>query len=324
MIQEDTPSGTKTAANRSKQSEKRVLASWRILSRCNFKCAYCYSRLFPGKDESWDVPRMIETLKATGKKWSIGITGGEPFLYPGFVDVCQQLVDNDIPIGVDTNLSVTARVKEFAQRIPPSMVEFFYASTHIAERRRLKAVDRYIDTIRMLQDAGYTLNVNYVLKPSLIKDFRRDAEYFAARGVALQAKPFKGMYRFRMYPEAYSEEEKKLILESDLQAFEKSPFYSNGLLCNAGRYMVRINRDGSVIRCEADETVLGHIYGGINLLEKATPCTASVCPCFGWHLILDNRKKGRLQKSLTDNAFSPALVKRYAKSIIGSILARVL
>lgn len=59
--------------------------------------------------EKWDIDAIISTLSRTGQKWCMGITGGEPFLYPDFINICNQFVKNDITLYIDTNLSIEKR-----------------------------------------------------------------------------------------------------------------------------------------------------------------------------------------------------------------------
>ncbi len=63
--------------------------------------------------------KIIKLLKnEEGKKWTIGLTGGEPFTYPRFVQLCETLTEH-FCIYVDTNLSINRRVAEFAKKSYP-------------------------------------------------------------------------------------------------------------------------------------------------------------------------------------------------------------
>lgn len=267
--------------------EDRVFASWHITNYCNYDCDYCFGHETAHIKTRLPVEKIINTLVKTGKKWCIGMTGGEPFIYPNFIDVCQAFNNNDILIALDTNLSIRPKVKAFAETIDPYNVHYLYVSTHIEEREKYGEVEHFIEDLLLLKEKGFHTLVNYVLHPRLIEKFKQDHEYFLSFGIELFAKPFRGFFNNKKYPEAYSEATKSLILETDPNAFKYSPFPSKDVLCKAGQNMVRINVDGVVTRCVADQTVLGNIFDEINLYESAKPCIMEICPCFGGDYVLD-------------------------------------
>lgn len=235
----------------------RVFASWVITNSCNYRCSYCYNNC-SAPVEKWDIDAIISTLSRTGQKWCMGITGGEPFLYPDFINICNQFVKNDITLYIDTNLSIEKKVLEFAETIPASMVENLYISLHIEERERRNEVNKFIDLVNNLQNKSFPLQVNYVLDPRLFHRFEKDFEFFKSAGITLLAKPYKGVYRLRAYPEFYTKKQREIILKSSPDAFRRTLFYPGNVRCDAGRSLVRIAADGTVTRCVGDHTPLGN------------------------------------------------------------------
>lgn len=66
--------------------ESQVL--WRLTETCGFRCEYCprEEARAAGPDPPRPAPeRTAACFDATGRPWLIRITGGEPFLYPGFL-----------------------------------------------------------------------------------------------------------------------------------------------------------------------------------------------------------------------------------------------
>jgi organic radical activating enzyme len=289
----------------------RKFCSWLITNFCNFHCSYCFGGGSQQIKEKWDIKLIIKTLKQTGEKWCIGITGGEPFAYPEFVDICKQMVDNDIKLWIDTNLSIDSSFKEFVARISPDMVENLYIASHIEEREKRSGINSFFDKLNILRENRFPFEINYVLHPRMIKRFYNDAEQFQKRGFSLLPKPFQGIYKFRTYPESYSPREKQLILKHDPEAFRRSLFRSRGLLCNAGSSMVRLTSGGVFTRCVADSTVIGNLQDGISLLKNPAKCKSIYCPCFGWDLIEDMDKKAMLSKNLSDKKLDLLTIKRY-------------
>lgn len=276
--------------------EKRIHASWHMTNFCNFNCHYCYSNTKKGVEKIIPIKRIIKTLRETGEKWCIGMTGGEPFLFPNFIELCKLLNKNDIKIAIDTNLSINSKVREFINNIDPDNVQYMYISTHIEEREKRNEVEQFIKNLLLLKENKFYFSVNYVLHPILIEKFKKDYKYFESKGIELKAKPFKGEYNEKKYPESYSDNEKKLILMSDPNAYRCVPFCSKGIKCNAGKTMVMIEMGGDVSRCAADKTNLGNIFKSIKLNNEAEPCIVDRCPCFGVNLIQDSIKLQELKK----------------------------
>jgi len=62
-----------------------------------------------------------------GKNWTVHISGGEPFLYPDFIDICRELT-NEFRIKVNSTLSLGKQVREFSSVINPDKVELILAT----------------------------------------------------------------------------------------------------------------------------------------------------------------------------------------------------
>src|SRR6188768_467149 len=105
-----------------------VEADWVLLTTCNFRCTYCFVPLPAlatklttyGTNGQW-----TEGFDATGKTWLLHMTGGEPSIYPGFVDLCDQLTRLHY-LSINSNLSHRC-IETFAERINPERVHFINA-----------------------------------------------------------------------------------------------------------------------------------------------------------------------------------------------------
>jgi len=75
---------------------------WQLTSQCNRMCPYCF-----GPDDTNDLPlsdakRIIDILAKMGAK-QIGLTGGEPLLYPRIAELIEYIVDKGIRIYLSSN-----------------------------------------------------------------------------------------------------------------------------------------------------------------------------------------------------------------------------
>lgn len=87
--------------------EHDVECDWNLLSTCNYRCAYCFHspEVLGSKLETFATPdEWRAAFDATGKRWLIHITGGEPTVYPDFLELCEALTQRHC-ISINTNLS---------------------------------------------------------------------------------------------------------------------------------------------------------------------------------------------------------------------------
>lgn len=253
---------------------------WNMTRKCNFRCEYCY---FPHDNtavtRTLPVDNVKSFLDSTGCTWSVRMTGGEPFIYPGINDICAELSKTHI-IGIDTNLSVSSKVREFAERIDPARVENLYVALHIEERERINGVDAFIRNARLLIDAGFAIIVNYVVHPLLEDRFHADVTFFASHGITITPRPFRGEFEGRRYPEAYGDRAQAIFANHPEQG-KKVAFNFLGVPCTAGQTLLRMEPDGTIFRCPGDKTILGNVLETVDLADGPEPCRKKRCPCRG-------------------------------------------
>lgn len=202
---------------------------WHISLLCNFNCPYCFTGVkrknsFRGIE---DIPKIIEGFNRLGLACLINISGGEPFLYKNFIELCRRLTEKH-QISINTNLSHND-VYRFAEIIDPQKVKYLNCSIHIDERERLSLVDDYIDKFNFLKKKGFCPLATYVLYPPLLKRFDNDYAFLKSKGIILRPKIFRGTsnrfnlpdswmprrgsrYLKLLYPNAYSPKEREKIL----------------------------------------------------------------------------------------------------------------
>jgi MoaA/NifB/PqqE/SkfB family radical SAM enzyme len=284
-----------------------IEADWHPLLTCNFRCRYCFFpsdvlgqklRIF-ASTEAWRA-----AFAATGKRWLIHITGGEPTIYPQFVDLCDGLTQDHL-ISLNTNLSNPC-VFEFARRIDPQRVSFINAGLHIDERRRRRGIDVFIAHARAVQDAGFRIIPTIVATPAVVAELSDLTAQFAAKGLWLTPKVLRGDFEGRRYPQAYSAETKSALQAAIVEArdhyegrfsgvgamgrpsidvFSDDELLANypsfaGQPCSAGAKFVRIAQNGDVFRCSR-KTPLGNLLRGTMQLNPGpTPCDTKYCVYF--------------------------------------------
>ncbi|MFZ0929099.1 MAG: radical SAM protein [Syntrophobacteraceae bacterium] len=282
-----------------------VEADWILLYTCNFRCPYCF---FPAPTLS-DKIKMYGTaaqwregFQATGRTWLLHITGGEPTLYPEFVDLCDELTQNNY-LSINSNLSHHC-IKIFVQRINPERVHFINAAIHLEEREKHYSLNIFIERVHELRDAKFNVLTSLVMTPHVVNNISTIYGQLEANGLFAIPKVIRGTYAGNHYPTSYSDEQRRIIYDHIIRARQKYGSLLTGLgepptinmfsddiflkgvkdyrgrLCDAGYRFVKITPEGSVRRCESSR-VFGNILSkGVRLSDAPELCDTSYCPYF--------------------------------------------
>lgn len=282
-----------------------IEADWTLHLLCNYSCKYCFFRASTQQPliRRISPDQYLEFFNSTGKTWLLHLTGGEPFLDPDFVRLCQTLTSQHY-ISVNSNLS-SKRVRVFAAEVDASRVQFIHCGVHLEERDSRKGWQNLEGNVTSLLERGMPLFASLVMTPSAFADYPRVADMFTSLGVALIPKAIRGAYNNRWYPQAYTKSERnefrRLSEQAELAA--KSSMWNivdqcptvnplpdrqyldgfpdfRGIQCSAGRKFVSIDCEGRIFRC-GHRTVLGDILERrLELFPEDLACDDHYCPYF--------------------------------------------
>jgi MoaA/NifB/PqqE/SkfB family radical SAM enzyme len=306
-----------------------VEADWVLLTACNLRCDYCFVSLTAlgarvavhGTNAQW-----ADAFDAGGKTWLLHITGGEPFIYPDFVNLCERLAQKHF-LSINSNLSHRS-VVAFANAIDPARVHYVHAALHYAERATKASLQAFVDRVRLLQDRRFNVLVSAVMTPAMVEVLPKIAADLEAQGIFLIPKVMRAKYGDRRYPAAYTSTEKRLTLahlahardkcSGLMRAMGETPtlnlladgrFFGNyrryrGKLCGSGFNFVRIEPDGAVLRCGSGESLGNTLAGNVRLLKAPKLCDTTYCPYFcekytSPPFVPAHPAKGSLVRSLT-------------------------
>jgi MoaA/NifB/PqqE/SkfB family radical SAM enzyme len=280
-------------------------ADWMLLSTCNYRCTYCFfdEESLGAKLRTFaSAQQWSACFDATGYTWLLHITGGEPSIYPKFVELCDELTQRHY-ISLNTNLTHRA-LSDFAERIDPSRVSFINAAFHLEERDHRSGHTVFLRHAELLRSKGFRILVSIVATPTALTRFEEAVELLKSTGLAPIPKLFRGSLDGRMYPRSYTELDKnrfRLFCDNARELYQPL-FESNdetptidmfrddehldgvpsfaGMSCDAGRRFVRIESNGDVYRCGP-----GEWFG--NVLDRTfvprpgpTPCNTEYCYYF--------------------------------------------
>jgi MoaA/NifB/PqqE/SkfB family radical SAM enzyme len=282
-----------------------VEADWLLLDTCNFRCAYCFfsDEMLSAKVQSYATgEKWAEGFDSTGKTWLIHITGGEPSIYPGFIDLCRNLSRNHY-LSINSNLSGNC-IEEFAETINPKRVHYINAALHYVEREKRKSFVNFVERVSNLRRRGFHVLLSVLMSPDIIQLYPDISARLASYGLAGVPKVMRGNWNGRKYPDAYSDEERSLFLRylADAQLsyatflaemgdtvtinmFADGRFVNGipsyiGKRCGTGYNFVKIDPEGNVSSCKPKSTLGNILQKNVKLMLTPALCKGSYCPYF--------------------------------------------
>ena len=181
-----------------------LMGTFELSPVCNFSCKMCYVRKTPeqirkeGKSlipwEKW--LELAKQCRDAGTLYLL-LTGGEPFLYPGFRELYQKLHDMGFLIYINTNgTMINAQTVQWLKQQSPVRVNItLYGASGETYRRicgHADGYDRAMNAIHMLRDAG----IPVVINASMIPENACDLEKIMAIGRELNINTRVATYMF--------------------------------------------------------------------------------------------------------------------------------
>jgi MoaA/NifB/PqqE/SkfB family radical SAM enzyme len=281
-----------TIPDRKESFPDRVFFTWDIHYLCNYKCSYCFfankwdimakENIYLGIDE---LSRVWEGIYYRYGPCHIHISGGEPSIYPGFIDLISSL-SNYHSIEIDTNLSFDADL--FMDKENPEKIRFTPAF-----HPQFADLASFLRKVDVLKKNGYDLEgVNYVAFPLQLKDMKEYKKRFVDIGMGFVIQPFRGVFDNRDYPHGYLPEEIDILRECGFHDIstsmlnwygqEKEP-ERNGKHCKMGHVYAKIHSNGDAYRCcmILEEGKIGNLFEGtFKLYDEPRICEYPTCHCF--------------------------------------------
>ncbi len=281
--------------------------NWHINDLCNFKCEYCFFPYFVKENPDVGKLNPVEILNAfnkTGRQWHIYIAGGEPMLYPNFIELVN-VVKPHHPIMISTNL-YSKNVKAFAEQVSPDNIIVINASLHIGHHTETSLL-KFIDNYHLFHSKGFNIIVTYVTYPPLFERLEKDFEFLKSKGIE-QVHPltFQGIFEDKKYPESYTHEQIKIIEKLSVEKMElfttldKMNFKNKP--CRAGKDYFFMDIHGEMYKCG---TILEESYGNLfkgtfSPGEFSLPCPVSRCndSCHGVTSLVEKPEIPKLNSEL--------------------------
>ncbi|MCI6059648.1 MAG: radical SAM protein [Dorea sp.] len=277
----------------SKASKNRIPISgtFELSPVCNFSCRMCYvhktqKEVAESSREIMTLDHWLEIAKEAREAGMLYLllTGGEPFLWPDFWELYEQLIQMGFLISINTNGSlIDDKVIERLKRLPPKRVNItlYGANDHTYEVLcQVKGTFHKVDyAIRSLQEAGIQVKLNGSLTPYNAGDLRNLVKYSEAKKLILQVTTYMfppirrddslvgendrftpeeaARYRLECFRLQYGEKQYQSYLQNVINGYAPPPGLDESCIdpldgkirCRAGKASFWITWDGWMTPC---------------------------------------------------------------------------
>lgn len=264
--------------------------NWDIHYACNYRCSYCFlANKWDEASKANRYPGIKKWIEVWGKIYEkygdchIHFSGGEPFIYPGFLDFISYL-SNKFTLEFTTNL--TFDVPYFIKKIKPES-----AKLNVSFHPEFADFDKFHKDILLLKRSKFRVSVSFVAYPPHLKMMSGLKNKFNEKEIDFIIQPFRGNYDQRKYPDGYTEPDKDLlklcgadmVVNKDLFGYHLKDKQEEAKLCRMGQMYGKIYASADVHRCcSTGAKKIGNLLDEIdfNLLENPEICNVKDCVCW--------------------------------------------
>ena len=163
---------------------------WQPNRYCNYECTYCWPSAhtkikdFVDKDIAFKtIDKAVKLFKARGiKHINWGWSGGEATFHPNFLDFQKRILSHDditMTFNITTNLSHNLPWwKKFVKTLQGYKRIGLTASLHQEYVNTPAKVDKFIEKLNYLREAGVKVSVNQVMDPDIFDEQLKVLEQF--------------------------------------------------------------------------------------------------------------------------------------------------
>lgn len=278
---------------------------WQINNSCNFRCDYCFGLdLFePQGKHPYSNEQIADSFNKTGSSWLIVITGGEPFLHEGFIDLLKLLTKKHT-IAFSSNF-YSNDIYKLTEIENKNHILLVNASAHFEYRNKtIRNMDDFVEKVMFLQNNGIPVLVSHVAYPPFIGTTENHFDNLRKKGVKdLSVLTFRSSYNGLNYPENYTLQEIDFIDRNSIDytesliARKQTDFY--GHYCEAGKNFFFMDFHGNVRRCGSIHEKYGNLFENTFYVpgnDKLKPCTVHDCvDCYLGFLSVKKTKASKVR-----------------------------
>lgn len=236
-------------------------------ANCNYKCPYCYVPTSVNTDRTiyHTIPEWEDAfIKAFGTRQKITfyLSYGEPSIAPQFMELLEMAGrHSNWEVMVTSNLSTDVGRLQNLKLVKDGRLNI-NASFHPTET----TIDKFIVKLDSLRRLGIECPVVYVMYPGLnLENFETYFNIFRQNGYLVHIRRFRGDYKGKKYPEAYTPEQTERFIKYMDKAsitYMLANKSSLGHLTFLGMHHILVDTDGTLELCDEypGDKDLGNIF----------------------------------------------------------------
>jgi MoaA/NifB/PqqE/SkfB family radical SAM enzyme len=242
-------------------------AVWFTTMACNFKCNYCWE--VQAQERGDFKPLPFKTADEWINAWTklrpgiLDITGGEPFLQPGLIDIIKSIAASGTKVAMTSNFSHP--ILDFVRQVNPNDILSLTASYHPSQNGSSKLPmneDIFFGRLLLLREFGFNnVTVNIVAWPEQFWLIPKFIELCERHKLRWHVDPYSSI---AYYPWEFTEPERlaltqwvtpqRTITERDRDCM---------VTCSGGIDHISVQPDGTAWRCilerQQNKNPLGNI-----------------------------------------------------------------
>lgn len=159
------------------------LAATIFLGGCNFRCPFCHNAslvLTPEGQPVISEDEIFATLKKRiGILEGVCITGGEPTLYTGLLDLIKQIKDLGFLVKLDTNGSNPSTISKLLEE---KLIDYVAMDIkNSKEKYEVTTGIKNVNTDKISESISLLLNSNidYEFRTTVVKNFHEISDFFS-------------------------------------------------------------------------------------------------------------------------------------------------
>lgn len=257
-------------------------------TQCNYRCPYCTGPRTAkatqrGRTEE-DADAVIRFFNDSGKRWLIGLSGGEPTIHPQF-----ERIVSGLACGHSYHMFSNGSFSTpwFMNAMPADRVAALKLSLQPEGD-----MDQLLRKAGDLQWNGYPVQVTMVAAPDVLDRLHEAADTAARLAIPFTAQALEGPYRGKMYPIDYTDDERTVIALYLHEVGNRIRFDERtiggmdtcGQWCPSGYSSFHLDMDtGQFTRCESVRGDHGNIYDGTFRASPEIRQCPAVDACVGYN-----------------------------------------
>ena len=271
-----TPPVTEYLYQKATATGTPLSGTFELTPNCNMDCKMCYVRSCAPVEQLASVQQWL----ALGEKARDGgmlyllLTGGEPFMYPGFREVMEGLHKLGLLITINSNGTlIDENTVKWLKNCPPVRINISIYGACDETYARLcgnpRGFTQMANAVELLRNAGISVKLNCSLTPQNAADLEKIVQFAEDRGLALQVAtymfpPLRKAEALAGQNDRFSPEEAAYYMAyADLLIYGREKFLGqtapvipedgcptpDGIRCRAGKCSFWVTWQGQITPC---------------------------------------------------------------------------